>query len=55
MQITWIADTLHSVYRVPCNMEGEPEYNFTFKTGPFIKFTYEVRDCGTLKSIHWTS
>ena len=55
MEITWIADTLHTVYRVHCNMEGEPEFAFKFKISWIpIKFSYEVRSNCEMKVINWS-
>lgn len=54
MEIKWIADTIHSIYRVPCNMEGEPEFLFRFKkTGIPVELAYEVRSNGEMKSVTW--
>lgn len=56
MEITFAADTLHSVYRIPCNMEGEPEFNLRFKASELqlkVQLRYEVRESGEMKSVNW--
>jgi len=53
MEIMWVADTLHSTYRVPCNISGEPEFAFKFREGAGVKFRYEVRSHGELKACTW--
>ena len=50
MEIMWVADTLHSIYKVPCNLEGEPEFLFAFKPGFPVTLRFEVRGRGGMKA-----